>query len=160
MKLEQVVGERIALARSGHDWSQATLGAAMEPYTGHSWSRHVVWAAEQGRRDFRAAELVALATVLERPVSWFLHPRSPTPFVSVGAVKMSSEQLAAVTANRFPGTTGERRLVALEGFLRQVQEGSSDAMVCLNEVSNTVMTMDKEASRLMKSASRSKGSLR
>jgi hypothetical protein len=54
--------------------SQKRLGELLEPFLGTEWAPQAVSAAEQGRRRFDAAELLALGMVLERPVSWLLSP--------------------------------------------------------------------------------------
>jgi transcriptional regulator with XRE-family HTH domain len=82
ISVEELVGANIAQARTGRPpdqrMTQAQLGEAIEKYLGRSWSRQAVSLAEQGKRDFTAAELVALAAVLEVPVaSLFLPPDDP-----------------------------------------------------------------------------------
>lgn len=68
MTPEQAIGETIAWLRKEQDLSQAQLGEALAAYLGKAWSRQAVHAAEKGQRAFTAAELLALATVLNTSV--------------------------------------------------------------------------------------------
>lgn len=77
MRIEQVIGLRIQQARKLRHAtipSQAALGRRMKKYLGVEWSRQAVSDAENGKRDFKAAELVALALALEAPISWLIEP--------------------------------------------------------------------------------------
>ena len=74
MTPSELVGTRIKEARVSLKMSQKRLGELLEPFLGTEWAPQAVSAAEQGRRRFDAAELLALGMVLERPVSWFLSP--------------------------------------------------------------------------------------
>jgi transcriptional regulator with XRE-family HTH domain len=74
MTPSEVVGRRVKEARVALKMSQKRLGELLEPFLGTEWAPQAVSAAEQGRRRFDAAELLALGMVLERPVSWFLSP--------------------------------------------------------------------------------------
>lgn len=64
MKVEEVVGRRIREARELRGMSQPELGEYLAPLLGKPLPRQAVYAAEQGRRQFTAAELVAFAYVL------------------------------------------------------------------------------------------------
>ncbi len=54
--------------------SQADLGRALAPLLGRPWSRQAMSAAEKGARDFKVAELVAIARVLGTTVSQLVLP--------------------------------------------------------------------------------------
>jgi hypothetical protein len=63
-----------ALIGSVEQWastgmSQSDLGRALAPLLGRPWSRQAVSAAEKGARDFKIAELVAIARVLGTTVA-------------------------------------------------------------------------------------------
>jgi hypothetical protein len=77
MTLEELVGRRIKTAREAHRpvWTQADLGLFMGRFLGEEgWTAKVISHAEQGRRKFAVADLVAFAAVLGRPLAWFLLP--------------------------------------------------------------------------------------
>lgn len=73
MKIEEVIGRNMRQAREERGLSQTDLGQAMEQHQGRSWSRQAVSAAEKGQRAFSAADLMALARVLDVSIpSFFL----------------------------------------------------------------------------------------
>ncbi|MFF1743534.1 helix-turn-helix transcriptional regulator [Streptomyces mirabilis] len=74
MRLEEVIGTNIAERRSHKELSQTELGEALGQYLEKPWSRQAVHTAEKGRRAFTAAELIALALVLEVELPELLAP--------------------------------------------------------------------------------------
>jgi transcriptional regulator with XRE-family HTH domain len=74
MRIEQVIGAKIAAKRKEHGVSQDELGRQLGELLGKVWSRQAVWAAEQGKRTFTAVELVAFAYVLGVKVEAFMRP--------------------------------------------------------------------------------------
>jgi hypothetical protein len=73
--------------------SQADLGRALAPLLGRPWSRQAVSAAEKGGRDFKIAELVAIARVLETTVGQLA---LPGPEVRYRVVFPSGETITAM----------------------------------------------------------------
>jgi transcriptional regulator with XRE-family HTH domain len=67
VRIEEVVGRRMAEHRTELGMSQAELGERLGVLLGRSWPRQSVWAAEKGQRAFTAAELLALVEVLRLP---------------------------------------------------------------------------------------------
>lgn len=65
MKIEEVIGSNMRRVREERGLSQTDLGQAIEPHQGRAWSRQAVSAAEKGQRAFSAADLMALALVLD-----------------------------------------------------------------------------------------------
>ena len=61
-------GKQIARFRETRQMSLTQLGEAMGKYLDRPWSRQAVHQAERGRRAFTAAEMAALALVLETSV--------------------------------------------------------------------------------------------
>lgn len=61
MRIEEVIGERVAEYRRGRGWPQAKLAEEVSKLLDKPWSRQAVNTAEHGRRAFTASELVALA---------------------------------------------------------------------------------------------------
>jgi transcriptional regulator with XRE-family HTH domain len=74
MKIEAIIGGRVREAREKLGWTQAQVGVHLFALLGEPWSPQAVSQAEKGRRDFRAADLFALAVALDRPVEWFFEP--------------------------------------------------------------------------------------
>jgi transcriptional regulator with XRE-family HTH domain len=84
---EQVVGHRIASARSDRGIRrQEELGARLEDYLGKPWTKQAVSETERGNRKLNPTELLAFATVLGYPVSWFFVPPAGEPFRLPGRV--------------------------------------------------------------------------
>lgn len=69
-----MVGRRIQERRKSLPMTQDELGRRLGPLLGKTWSRQAVSLAESGQRAFTAAELVALATVLETPPTRLITP--------------------------------------------------------------------------------------
>ena len=68
MRIEMAIGRQIARFREARQMSLTQLGEALGKYLGKPWSRQAVHQAERGRRAFTAAELAALALVLDTSV--------------------------------------------------------------------------------------------
>jgi transcriptional regulator with XRE-family HTH domain len=91
-RIQEVIGERILLAREAHGRSQEVLGKQLAQYLGREWSRQAVHLAERGQREFVAAELVALAKCLGVHVAWLM---VPAPTVSHVELKVGQSPDAA-----------------------------------------------------------------
>jgi transcriptional regulator with XRE-family HTH domain len=83
LRIEDVIGQQVARGREDLGMTQAELGDELSKYLGKPWPRQAVSAAEKGRRSFGAAELVALAAVLGRPVESLLVPPSDVASVTL-----------------------------------------------------------------------------
>jgi transcriptional regulator with XRE-family HTH domain len=68
MRIETAIGQQIARLREARQMSLTQLGEALGKYLDKPWSRQAVHQAERGRRAFTAAEMAALALVLETSV--------------------------------------------------------------------------------------------
>ena len=68
MRVEEAIGRQIARLRAQRQLSLADLGEALGRYLRKPWSRQAVHQAERGQRSFTAAELTALALVLDTSV--------------------------------------------------------------------------------------------
>ena len=78
MRIETAIGKQIARLREARQMSLTQLGEALGKYLDKPWSRQAVHQAERGRRAFTAAELAALALVLETSVpALFLADAAP-----------------------------------------------------------------------------------
>lgn len=69
MKVEEAIGRRIATLRERAGMSQAELGEYLGDLLTASWPRQSVSVAEKGGRKLTAAELYAIALVLNVPVA-------------------------------------------------------------------------------------------
>lgn len=68
MRVEEAIGRQIARLRAERRLSLTELGEALGRFLDRPWSRQAVHQAEQGRRSFTAAELTALALVLDTSI--------------------------------------------------------------------------------------------
>ena len=95
MRIETAIGKRIAHFREARQLSLTQLGEAMGRYLGKPWSRQAVHQAERGRRAFTAAELAALALVLDTSV--------PALFLADGDASAAAGAGAGAGAVELPG---------------------------------------------------------
>lgn len=104
MRLEEVIGARIAEVRAEHGLSQAELGAALEEHLDKPWSRQAVHTAEKGKRAFTAAELVALALVLKVEVPELMSPglQEKNEIIELPRGGITGKQLAGLVAPEAP----------------------------------------------------------
>lgn len=75
----QVVAQRIALARLLRGWTQEEAADRLEPYLGAKWSAatfSIVERSVDGKRirQFAADELVALSRAFDVPIGWWFTP--------------------------------------------------------------------------------------
>ncbi|MEU8357964.1 helix-turn-helix transcriptional regulator [Nonomuraea sp. NPDC048882] len=68
MRVEEAIGRQLARLRAERRMSLTELGEALGRYLDRPWSRQAVHQAERGQRAFTAAELTALALVLDTSV--------------------------------------------------------------------------------------------
>jgi transcriptional regulator with XRE-family HTH domain len=110
VKLEEVIGDRIAVVRTERGMSQAELGAALAEHLDRPWSRQAVYTAEKGKRAFTAAELVALALVLEIEVPELMTPdiRRMNEIIELPSSALPAKRLTELVAPEAP-ETWERR---------------------------------------------------
>ena len=85
MRIEEVIGERIREVRDLQELTQEQFGLRLGELLGRAWSRQAVSSAEQGGRQFTAAELVAIAHVLNTTV-----PRLLTPPLTAREIELPS----------------------------------------------------------------------
>lgn len=77
MKVSEIVGYRMRLARAELGWTQTELGKRLGEKLnsdGRPWHVQSVSAAEKGRRAFTAEELLVLSSTLRHEVGWFFLP--------------------------------------------------------------------------------------
>lgn len=83
MRIEEVIGTRIAAVRQSKGLSQTALGQHLAGVLDRAWTPQQVSNAEKGKRAFTAAELIAFAFTLEVPIVELL-----TPPVSVEHIEL------------------------------------------------------------------------
>lgn len=73
VRVPEIVGRNVRRAREERGLTQAELGQRLELVLGRAWSTQAVSAAEKGRRNFAAEDVMGLALVLEHPVADFFN---------------------------------------------------------------------------------------
>lgn len=75
--IEQVIGENIKKRRTELGMSQSELGREVGMYFGTDWPAQTVSAAEKGRRQFIAAEVMVLSLILHCRIQDLFTPDPP-----------------------------------------------------------------------------------
>jgi transcriptional regulator with XRE-family HTH domain len=100
VKPSELIGRRIAAARTERGLTQAQLGELLGPWLGHAWLKQAVSQAEQGRRDFTAEELLGLSACLEQPLGFFFQGDGEGPIEFSGGMTIPARELASIVAAR------------------------------------------------------------
>jgi transcriptional regulator with XRE-family HTH domain len=98
MRVEEAIGRQIAHLRTQRQLSLADLGEALGRYLGKPWSRQAVHQAERGQRSFTAAELTALALVLDTSVQALF--RAEDDHVELPGRAIPSQEYRGILLNR------------------------------------------------------------
>ena len=98
MRVEEAIGRQIAHRRAQRQLSLADLGEALGRYLGKPWSRQAVHQAERGQRSFTAAELTALALVLDTSIQALF--RAEGNHVELPGLAIPSEEYRGILLNR------------------------------------------------------------
>jgi transcriptional regulator with XRE-family HTH domain len=98
MRVEEAIGRQIARLRAQRELSLADLGEALGRYLGRPWSRQAVHQAERGQRSFTAAELTALALVLDTSIQALF--RAENDQVELPGRAISPEEYRGTLLNR------------------------------------------------------------
>jgi 8-oxo-dGTP diphosphatase len=121
LRVEQYVGQRIRHRRDDElNMTQDEFGRRLGHWLGRAWSRSTVSVAESGKRAFTAAELVAIAHVLDTTPAYLLTPPAGIGEVSMpsGATFPKDKLFAEVTATQ----REDWNLTAIEETLRLLEE--------------------------------------
>lgn len=150
MRVEEIVGARINMLREtmtaddGSRVSQSEFGRRLGLLLGKDWSRQAVWMAESGNRAFTAAELVAIAHVLNVPVGQLFDPPPHTATADLPNAELPASELAFDRVSEFPESL-QRKAIELYGeigrtqkHLRQVAEWAADDAQSLDNGIKTV----------------------
>ena len=97
MRIETAIGRQIARFREARQMSLTQLGEALGKYLDKPWSRQAVHQAERGRRAFTAAEMAALALVLDTSVpALFLADTTDTTPIELPNATVSAEDYQGI----------------------------------------------------------------
>ena len=114
VRIEEAVGKQIARFREARRMSLTQLGEALGKYLGKPWSRQAVHQAERGRRAFTAAELAALALVLDTSVpALFLAGAAPVELPGAAVSAEDYQGILLYAGDDAPLDGVEELLVAL-----------------------------------------------
>ncbi|MEU3204249.1 helix-turn-helix transcriptional regulator [Streptomyces cyaneofuscatus] len=125
VKLEEVIGQKLAWLRRDRQMSQAQLGEALGQYLDKPWSRQAVNSAERGNRAFTARDLIALALALGASVPSLLYPGPTTVKGGVelsGGSVLGREEYQKVlfasgdAAGKAGLLTGEQLMLAVQSY--------------------------------------------
>lgn len=131
VKIEQVIGERIAQVREENAWTQDEVGRRLGEVLGKSWSRQAVWNAERGQRVFTARELIALQLVFGVTVETLMRPFRDTDQIELPGVTIEWADLIE------PSLPDTRAGVALHEAQTQV----ADVVHLLADLSESVAAL-------------------
>lgn len=84
MRVEEHIGQRVRARRAELGLTADEFGRQLEPLLGKKWSRQTVSMAEQGSRAWVAADLLAVAKVLQTTVSELFRPAIDAAAVDLG----------------------------------------------------------------------------
>ncbi|WP_326600612.1 helix-turn-helix domain-containing protein [Streptomyces sp. NBC_01803] len=122
MRVEEAIGSQIARLRESRRMSLSQLGEALGRYLERPWSRQAVHQAERGRRAFTAAELAAIALVLD---------------TSVPALFLAEPESGASAGIDLPGgrvTPEEYRGILLHDAKDAPLDGVEELIVALHDI--------------------------
>jgi transcriptional regulator with XRE-family HTH domain len=100
---------------------QEELGARLAEYLGKPWTKQAVSETERGNRKLNPTELLAFATVLDYPVSWFFMLPAGEPFRFPGRIvpvgELSEGPLLAAADPDIRAALGDEQMAILnEGY--------------------------------------------
>lgn len=157
MRIEEVIGANIRQRREGRGYSQAAFGEKIGPLLGGAWKPQTVSAAEKGRRQFIAAELVVLAHVLECRVQDLIRVDPPQPVVITDHFTRDADYSAPLddAIRDGGGPASEVLIPLLTSFSKAyrnvltAQARASDARSDVNDVLAQLKTAEKTLAGFM-----------
>jgi transcriptional regulator with XRE-family HTH domain len=142
MRVEAAIGQQIARLREARQLSLTQLGQALGRYLGKPWSRQAVHQAERGRRAFTAAELAALALVLDTSVpALFLSEAEP---IEMPGATISAEDYRAIllyAGDDVPLDGVEELIVALHDIAEVVSRPTLARLAKIGRIAEQVASM-------------------
>jgi len=100
MRVEEAIGRQVSRLRAQRQLSLTDLGEALGQYLDKPWSRQAVHQAERGQRSFTAAELTALALVLDTSVPTLF--RADDESIELPRRTVSAQEYRGILLNRDP----------------------------------------------------------
>jgi transcriptional regulator with XRE-family HTH domain len=114
VRVETAIGKQIARLREMRQLSLTQLGDALGRYLPRPWSRQAVHQAERGHRAFTAAELAALALVLDTSIpALFLADAEPIELPGSTVSSQDYKGILLPAGNDTPMDGVEELIVAL-----------------------------------------------
>ena len=148
MRVEAAIGQQIARLREARQLSLTQLGQALGRYLGKPWSRQAVHQAERGRRAFTAAELAALALVLDTSVpALFLSDAEP---MEMPGATISAEDYRAIllyAGDDVPLDGVEELIVALHDIAEVVSRPTLARLAKIGRIAEQVASAAPPASQ-------------
>lgn len=142
VRAEEYVGQRIRERREELGMSQTDLGQRLAEYLGRQWTRQAVSAAEQGKRAFTAAELVAIAHVLDTRPARLVTPPIELKEVELpgGPVRVRAMVDDVGVADKTLGDMYDQLLV-LRRQIIQIRDSVNAELVTVDVLSDQVTTI-------------------
>lgn len=141
--IEQVIGENIKKRRAELGMSQAEFGREVGVYFGTDWPAQTVSAAEKGRRQFIAAEVMVLSRILHCRVQELFTPDPPVAIKLTDNFSTAPDFSAPLDE---PGVTDEllRRRFSEARLMLKGAKGRSEQIQRLSQMlSEQVTIVDK-----------------
>lgn len=121
MKVDEVIGLRVAEARRAAGWTQSQLGERLAAWLPGGWQRQIVHNGEQGRRPWSTAEVVVLAHVLGLSLPDLLMPP-----VQVASYTLPGGQVRAADVLR-GGPPADEQAMLLDALAHDLGKGARAA---------------------------------
>jgi len=100
MRVEEAIGRQVSRLRARRRLSLTDLGEELGRYLDKPWSRQAVHQAERGQRSFTAAELTALALVLDTSVQTLF--RAADEPIELPRRSVPAQEYRGILLNRDP----------------------------------------------------------
>ena len=146
MQVEAAIGEQIARLREARQMSLTQLGQALGRYLGKPWSRQAVHQAERGRRAFTAAELAAIALVLDTSIPALF--RSDGGPIELPGTAVSAEDYRAIllyAGDETPMDGVEELIVALHDVAAVLSRPALARLAKIGGVAEEMATAESAA---------------
>ena len=151
MRIEEVVGRRIRDIRESQGMTQEQLGQEIGKLLGKPWPRQTVSLAEQGRRAFTAAELVACSLALGAPVAELFTPLTTQEGIELtpGGAVVDTRKAMAIMFEGEDMADLRDALTTLIDHAQQVSHSSSliiaNARLVLDNLARVVPAVESHA---------------
>jgi transcriptional regulator with XRE-family HTH domain len=150
VRVEELIGFRIRQARSDAGMSLEEFGRLLGEPLGKAWVKQSVHNAENGRRLFTAAELVAVALVLRCTVADLFRLPSDVDALTLPNATVTREQLNRWAELETPSVADLRRaLHSMQASIRRVAEAGAsldqDAQRVFDELESVLTRLSPES---------------